>query len=886
MRRTVVALVLLWAAVLVMARPVTVHVSDCPADRVFADIIRQTGMNFIYPSGLLSGMRVTLDVDRAPLSDVLGRMFRSTDIDFRIKGRNVTLFRRPAPADVVVGGYVLEDSTGEALPGALVADLATRRATMTNAAGFFSLRLPPSSTRLAASFPGYVADTVVVAPSHRRVIGFSLREAPGENMLAEVVVTAPRPGSTLDTEADVGRVSVTSDDIRHTPVVFGENDVVKTLQLTAGVLPGMEGFAGMYVHGGGADENLYMLDNVPLYQVSHFGGLFSAFNTEAVRNADFYKSSFPARYSGRLSGILDVRTRDGSSSRRSGSFRLGLTSGAFAMNGPIRDGRTTYSVALRRSWFDVLSVPALAIVNALQEDDTDKPALRYDFSDINLKLVHRPDSLGRIHAMFYYGEDYLKLGYTNDINDADRETPYIRNISDIARMHWGNVVGSLGWRRQLSGSLFGEFTAAMSHHFSRLRYDYSESVYAGEGHMAGQISRSRSSHSVTDFVLRADMSLSLPASHRLEAGADATWHLFKPHDYRSEWEGYGSAAGARRWLSRSRAFEGVVYVGDRFGIGRSLSVDAGLNLGVYITSGHTFLNLDPRVSAAWSLRPGIVLKGVYSRMRQYVRQLSESSISLPTDRWVPAAGGFRPLTSDKISLELDFDFLSAWRFRIGGYWKWMRNLIDYRPDYYLVPPDAPWTDMLCAGSGRARGVDLTAAWHRGPLSLRLVWSLLWADRRFPDLNGGRRFPAKYDNRHKITMLAVWQLNSRCDISAAWTGMTGNRVTFAVQDYLPLSATNMFFLGGDGMGNYAVDLVGGINNYRLPFYHRLDIAANLRTRHGMWTFSLYNAYCNMNVVGMVKDRGYGQWSDGRVEGARYRRLRLVPVIPSVSYTWFF
>lgn len=885
MRRAVVALVMLWVAAFSMARPVTVHVSDCPADRVFADIIRQTGMNFIYPSGLLNGMRVTLDVDRVPLSDVLTRIFRSSDIDYKIKGRNVTLFRRPAPPDIVVSGYVREDSTGEALPGAIVADIASRRAAMTNAAGFFSLRLPPSATRLAASFPGYVSDTVAVGSSGRRSVGFSLREAKSENVLAEVVVTAPRFAVAVAGDADVGRMSITSDDIRHTPVVFGENDVVKTLQLTAGVSPGMEGFAGMYVHGGGADECLYTLDNVPLYQVSHFGGLFSAFNTEAVRNVDFYKSSFPVRCSGRLSGILDVRTRDGSSSRRNGSFRLGLTSGAFAVDGPIRDGRTTYSVALRRSWFDVLSVPALAVANSIIDEGEDKPAFRYDFSDINLKLVHRHDSLGRVHAMFYYGEDYLKLGYTNDIRDAGGERPYVRKISDISRMHWGNVVGSVGWQRQFSGALFGEITGAVSHHFSRLRYDYTESLRLAHDPAFGEARHSRSSHSITDFILRAGMQLSLPGSHRLEVGADATWHLFKPQDYHTVSESFGSPAGSRSWLSRIRALEGAVYAGDKFNIGTDVSVDAGLNLGVYNTSGHTRWNLDPRLSAAWRLRHGMVLKGAYARMRQYVRQLSESSVSLPTDRWVPVAGRFRPLTSDQLSLEFDLDILSGWRFQVGGYWKWMRNLVDYTSDYYLVPPDAPWTDMLCSGSGRARGVDFTTAWHRGPLSLRLVWSLLWADRRFPDLNGGRRFPAKFDNRHKLTLLAVWKVNKRLDISAAWTGMTGNRVTFAVQDYLPLPGNNMFFLN-DGVGNYAVDLVTGINNFRLPFYHRLDIAANLRTRHGLWTFSLYNAYCNMNVVGVVKDRGYGSWSDGRGEGARYRYLRLVPVIPSVSYTWFF
>ncbi len=298
--------VMLGVSTLCMAQNVTIKAVDQPVAAVFRSIVEQTGRNFVYSSDLLKGMRVTVNVKDKSLRDALSFIFKDSDIGYEIKGRNIILKRKPKPKR--------------------------------------EKRRPKVA----------VTHTSLTIPS-----GIEPK------MLDEVVVVSRLESPSVET-AEIGAKKLTAQEILNTPVLFGESDVIKSLQMQPGISEGQEGMAGMHVHGGNADENLYMLDNVPLYQVNHLGGFFSAFNAEAIRYIDFFKSSIPAKYDGRLSSYLDVRTKNGSTEGHHGSFRLGLTSGAFNIDGPI-GRKTTYSVALRRTWFDVLTVPLMAIVNSTSD---------------------------------------------------------------------------------------------------------------------------------------------------------------------------------------------------------------------------------------------------------------------------------------------------------------------------------------------------------------------------------------------------------------------------------------------------------------------------------------------------------------------------------------
>lgn len=886
MRKLLTVLFTTGMAFSALGQNVNVNAVNTDAEKVFTAIMRQTGKNFVYSSDILKGVKVSLDAKNEPLPKVLGRMFADTDITFKIKGNNVILSKRAVKKNIIVSGYVREDGNGEALIGAIVRDNVSGRAVMTNAAGFYSIEVNPGDAALTFSFPTFETVTIKREILKSTKIDVGMREATDEDgkTLSEITVIADKNKSLAMESTDIGRLNLNQSDILTTPTLFGESDVVKTLQLQPGVSAGIEGLAGMYVHGGANDENLYMLDNVPLYQINHFGGLFSAFNTEAIKNVDFYKSTFPAKYAGRLSSIMEVHTKDGDLYNHHGSFKLGLTSGAFQIDGPIFKNKTTYSFAVRRSWYDVLTVPALAIFNAVRQDKENKLIARYAFTDVNAKITHRFSERSSLHAMFYFGEDYLKGGSEETHNEDDDLTTFDK---DVSTLRWGNIVGALGWNYEFSNRLFGEFTLAYTNYRSSLRREDESKINKPEEIIKDDYRDYRSTNGITDLSFRADLGWNPSDFCNLDFGFNATRHSFLPQNTRASLVKKGETINAASTKSSINAFSSAAYINADFHIGPSLRLNAGMNMGLFHISSNTHLSLDPRVALLWRISESVNVKAGWSRMSQYVHQLTESSISLPTDQWVPISEDFKPQRSDKVSISSNYITENGYTFSVEGYWKWMKNVIDYRDDYYLYPTGTLWTKLLCSGSGTAKGIDFKVSKSFGKISGHVSYSLLWADRRFDEKNGGRRFPARFDNRHKINVAANWEINGKWSVNAAWTGMSGNMTTLQVQNYdildipgIPYYHYGHISPGGNSHYYGFIALGNEINNYRLPFYHRLDLSASRKTKHGMWTFSLYNAYCNMNVISIKPNDN--EWKDGKP----FQKFRLIPVIPSVSYTWFF
>lgn len=850
-----------------VARNVSVHVTDAAADRVFADMVRQTGMNFVYPAGLLDGLTISVSADDEPMDQVLRRMFDGTDIKYRIKGNNVVLARiRQAAAvrrQVTVRGFVRAAGSAEVLAGAVVTAV-PGGSTSANVNGFYSLTLPAGTISLHVSYPGYdsvvTADFRIGADTRRDFLLAAARE------LDEVEVVATRNGGIALESADLGHYNLSTSSIDNVPGLLGESDMVKALQMQPGVTSGMEGLAGMHVHGGSADENLYMLDNIPLYQVNHLAGLFSAFNTSAIRNVDFYKSSFPARYDGRLSSFTDVHTRDGSLSAHHGSLRIGNTAASLGIDGPIRSGRTSYLLSVRRTWHELVALPILAMVNADEEEKTD---FGYMFMDVNAKINHHFSDRSRAYIMFYYGYDRLHGGSegTFTFNDGGWYD------KDDTRLRWGNTVLSAGWNYILSPKIFGEFTAAYSRYGSSMANDMLDRQMKDGEIQSSSHSVIKSDNNITDWIFRTDFDWRPDAGHRVGLGASYTRHSFLPSRATRmlSTDNFHSEVTDSAWTYGADEFN--VYAGDDWTVNDRVRVSAGLHFSLFGIDGMLHSGISPRLSVRYAPSSLWAIKGGYSRAVQYVHQLTQSFISLPSDQWVPVTGSFKPQSCDKLSAGLYH--LSAngrWSLEIEGFYKWMHNLIEYVDEYYLVSPKSVWDSRLTAGRGSARGMDIKLTKATGRLTGHIGYSLLWADRTFAGKNGGRKYPARFDNRHKITLLINWKASSKWEINALWTGMTGNRVTLPTQMWNAPGFYNDY--------GYEVPLRSEINNYRLPFYHRLDLNFRRNTRHGYWNFGFYNAYCHMNAVGVRRGTVYP--GERRV----FQQIHLLPLILSISYTWQF
>lgn len=850
----------------VWAGRITIHATDRPAEKVFAEVMKQDGGNFVYSAGLLNGLRVSVNADNAPTDRVLDRMFEGTDIIWSRKGKNIVLQRRKVqkPQTMTVSGYVREAGSGEPLVGVNVSAGKGNGAAATNALGLYQLSVPLKDATLTFSYPGYESVTVTI----RRGQQGDVEMQPSASELAEVVVEGSINRSLAMDATSIGRINVSREAIAATPVILGEKDVIKTLQLEPGVSAGVEGMAGMYVHGGNTDENLYMLDNIPLYQVNHFGGLFSAFNTAAIRNVDFYKSTFPARYDGRLSSFIDVRTADGSKEGYHGSFKLGLTSGAFDIGGPIGE-RTTFQVALRRSWYDILTLPTFAIVNSKKNKD-EKYYFNYAFTDLNIKLNHRFSERSSAYVMFYYGDDYISVTEKWKYNN---EYDYTKD-----RLRWGNIVTSAGWHYVFKPELFGEITAAWSRYGSHLKHtnDIGEMVNNKENVLVSD--RMINDNSINDLIAKADFNWKPGSAHTFDFGVGYTRHRFLPSKVSRSLMADGMTSTADENTQSLGANELNAYLSGDWSLNDNIRINYGAHYSLFNISGKTHNNLSPRISARWTPADGWAVKGGYSRTVQYVHQLFQSSISLPTDQWVPIAGSQKPQSADKIAAGVYRTLPGGWTLSAEAYWKWMRNLLEYAEEYYLLPPEIEWNDKLTDGSGTAKGIDLKVSREFGKLTGHLSYSLMWADRKYAGLNGGRKFPARFDNRHKINILVSWQANKKWEFSAAWTGMTGNRFT------LPVQMWDDPYLGP---WHYDMLLQTEVNNYRLPFYNRLDVSAKRNTKHGYWEFSLYNAYCNMNAIGVRRDYDSYQDQNGTWQTKPvFQKIKLLPIIPSVSYTWIF
>ena len=798
-------LLLLAPASLIHGQKITLYAANRPAERIFTEIMRQSGMNFIYTSDLLKGLTFTVDVKDMPLENVLREIFSGTDIAFRIKGRNVTLFRRTkaAPKHNPITAHAQTD-TVHSLPGVEI-----------NSSRNFTLTM----------------------------------ESP-----------------------EVGALNLNRSVIASTPVVFGESDVIKTLQLEPGVSAGVEGLAGMYVHGGNADENLYMLDNVPLYQVNHLGGLFSAFNTEAIHNVDFYKSTFPARFDGRLSSYMNVQTKEGGTDGHHGSFRLGLTSGAFNIDGPLWRDRTSYSLAVRRSWYDLLLLPTVAIFNKVNKESN--VSLGYAFTDINARVDHRFSPRSKAHVGFYLGDDYLKLGEEDKYNKNYNELDGNKNS-----LRWGNILVSAGWDYALSHVMTGRLTGAFTRYSTRLSHEVYTKLLEEGNTVSQSTDRITSRNHINDWILKADFDWLPRHNHNVDFGSSFTFHHYLPSRTTRTVNTPQISAGARGEESSFRANEFNLYASDDWSLNDNLRLNYGAHFSLFRIDGKTHSSLSPRFSMRYTPADGWAVKGGYARTVQYVHQIMESSLSLPTDQWVPIVGSQKPLTADQISIGAYCSLLEGFTLSLEAYWKKLNNLLEYGDEHYLLPPDSFLGEKMTAGSGRARGIDFKVTKEIGNLTGHLSYSLLWADRRFPDRNGGRRYPATYDNRHKINLLLNWKINRKWDISASWIGMTGNRMTLPSQIW----SDPMI-----GPYHYDMYLPAETNNVRLPFYHRLDLNFRRNTRRGFWDFSLYNAYCNMNTVAIVTatHSSYFHYSYSDSFYHTYKKLRLLPIIPSVSYTWLF
>lgn len=802
-----------------------------------------------------------------------------------------------------ISGSIMDSTSHETLLGATIYDTSSLLGTSTNEYGFYSLTLPAGKVRLEVSYVGYAPQVEEFVLSGDVTLNFFLDAAVG---IEQVVVYGDRRHSG-SLSSQMGAIEVPIAQIKATPTLFGEQDVLKSLQLLPGVQAGSEGTAGVYVRGGGQDENLMLLDGVPVYNVNHMMGFFSAFNPDAIKSVTLFKGNFPARFSSRLSSVIDVRTKDGDMYAYHGNVSVGLISSKVNVEGPIWKGHTSFNVSLRRTYSDVASVPMMLGLTNQILDGTGRAYGGYYFYDLNAKITHRFSDRDRLYLSYYSGDDAIYFNvrdsYVAGSTGQEQETRLKMNWK------WGNMVASARWNHLLSPRLFMDASLT----YTRYRNDMGLGTEAHTKDLEGtsMVDVMMGANSgISDISAKVDMTWSPSTEHNVRFGAAYVNHTFSP-----------DVTVARMSMSQEifnpeegttpdtlitidemfgdkiiRAHEVVIYAEDDLSVGEYLQANVGLNYSGFGVGGEFYHSLQPRVSARLMLADNFSVKAGYAYMTQYVHMLSNNNISLPSDLWVPVTERIKPMNSSQMSAGLFYDIPGWFDISVEGYYKTMDNLLEYKDGASLMATSSGWEDKVYMGRGWAYGVEFLLQRSVGRTTgwIGYTWakSMRLFDKEGQVINDGRPFPAKYDRRHDLSITISHKLSDHIDISATWVYNTGNCATLATQYY---EALPYDFYNEHPTGYGTMEYISSRNNYRYDPYHRLDVGVSFhkQKKYGLrtWNVSVYNAYNNMNPFLMYPSNEtiYDQTPDGdlMVTSKRvFKKLTIFPIIPSITYSYKF
>lgn len=794
------------------------------------------------------------------------------------------LFPLAAGAQLTVSGTVTDQQTGETLIGATVFETGSGRGTTTDVNGRYSLTVKSKEAILRVSFVGYetVFDTVKQGQGRKR--NYALRPS---IRLQEVVVTAQRVNSRESSQ--MSAIEIPVEQIKSVPVLFGEADILKAIQLLPGVQSGNEGTGGMYVRGGGPDENLFLLDGIPLYNVNHLGGFFSAFNADAVKNVTLYKGSFPARFGGRLSSVLDVTTNNGNDKKVHGNASVGFISAKLNVEGPIVKEKTTFCLSARRTYADFMLQPLVRKM-ATDIDGKTKLTAGYYFYDLNGKLTHKFSDRSRLYAMFYMGDDDAYTRVRTQSSLSEDEYLDFRN-------NWGNTVGGIRWNYELTPKLFMNLSAAYTQYKNKMVVGIEKVTPRTDG--SEQLSTVNGNYfsTVKDLTGRLDFNYQPNPDHNVQFGAYYTQHWFQPSVISGSIDYFDSIQMNQSWQMDSTitedtvpAGEMVAYIEDDWSINDFIKLNYGLHMSGFAVGKTFYPSVQPRVSGRVLLGENLSLKVGYAYMTQYLHLLSTTSISMPTDLWVPATERIKPMTAHQVAAGAFYTIPMVVDLSVEGYYKRMSNLIEYRDGATALGTSAGWEDLVCMGDGWTYGVEFLAQRSFGRLTgwLGYTWSRTTHlfDREGQELNGGKPFPAKYDRRHDISIVLTYKFSDRFDVSATWVFCTGNTATLAMQKY-PVASDNPDDYNNSRMSN-TLSHVEGRNNFRMPNYHRADISVNFHRQfkrkncHRTINLSVYNLYNQKNpyLTYTSSDYSYHGYNRALVQ------LSIFPILPSVAYTLYF
>ena len=777
-----------------------------------------------------------------------------------------------------ISGHITDMDTGEELISANIIDYKSGKGTVTNNYGFFSLSLPSDSVSLEISYIGFesrmfsfdlVRDTVFT-------IGLS-----SSVTLEQVEISAER-SSRIEEQSQMSLVEVPVTQIKKIPALLGEVDVLKALQLLPGVQSGGEGQNGLYVRGGSPDQNLILLDGVPVYNASHLFGFFSVFNADAIKNVTLIKGGFPARYGGRLSSIIDISMKEGNLKSYHGAASIGLISSKLLLEGPIIKDKSSFAISGRRTYIDFLAQPL--IKNALSDGQGSGGTFGYFFYDLNAKINYKFSEKDRLLLSFYAGQDPFNFRYTDVEKDVFESTLK-------TSLQWGNLTSALRWNHVWTPKLFSNTTLTFS------QYNFSTGIgvaavdYVEENDT--DISTSYGS-GIDDYALKVDFDYLPSPNHFIRFGASAIYHTFKPGKTSLKFNVISSDGAFKIDTTLGQpdiwSMEYAAYAEDDMKIGDYLKLNLGLHYSLYQLENKTYQSLQPRLSANLRLPGNIALKASFATMQQYLQFLTSESIGLPWDQWLPTTELVKPQKSWQAAVGLAKTIRDSYEISVEGYYKELDNVTAFKEGSGQFDLK-PWEELVTQGQGKSYGGEFFVQKKTGRFTGWIGYTLSWTTRQFDDKNGGEVYPYKYDRRHDISVVASYKILKNLDVSATWVYGTGNAYSLANSSFYSYYYPELPYDGKkDFTGPYLFgesESFRSRNSFRMAAYHRLDVGMdvhiNRKNFKSTLSFGAYNAYNRSNPFFLNIETKYVDNPDGSFSRAIVlNQYSLFPIIPSIAY----
>lgn len=751
--------------------------------------------------------------------------------------------------------------------------------TSVNSNGFYSLSLNKEKpVEIHVSFVGYRSFKKKLLLSEDTVINWKMIKS---NELEEVTVVANKKNHQRPV---VSQLSIPINELRIMPSLSDETDVMKVFQLMPGVQAGQEGSNALFVRGGSQDQNLFLIDGIPLYYVNHLGGYVSVFDDNAINSMDLLKGGFPARFGGRLSSVTDMHMKDGNTKEYKGEIKLGILSSKLFLEGPVKKNKTSFMISARRSNIDL----ATRAITALSFNG--QYIFGYTFYDLFGKIHHKFSDKHSLYFMAYSGRDRFVF---KDNEGPEKDTGFEPQATELFNYHsrldtkWGNQMAGLRWSFSPAKKLYGNISMAYTSFNYNNEQEYVKKDSTDKYMLVKYLSKYNSG--ISELTAKADFDYFLHPNYNIKLGIKTAGHEFAPGmaHYAERYDNFdGDTTLGNKAV---QTYEANVYAENRFKLGKRLSANIGGRFSLYRTDNKDFFSIQPRAVINFRAADNISFKAAYSNIRQNLHLLSNSSTGVPTDTWLPPMADMPPQSSDQIVFNISLtEAHTNLIIETEGFYKTMANIIDFKDGMSLDITNTDWSKLIeTNGTGRAYGAEFLIRKKTGKTTGWLAYTISKTERKFKSINNGKFYPAQYDRRHDFSVVINHQLTKKLSLSATWVYTSGNMMTLseAIYNARFVNPTQTHYEDNSpeqiqGSSNITAYYYGEKNNYRLPAYHRLDLSLVYKKQKkrgkSVWQLGIYNTYCRKNIFFLYYKN----------DGKDLYKFTLFPIIPSISYSFKF